>query len=470
MRGTALLVPLVTLAAAGTAEAQAYRLVSRTEAHVYHLRSFRGLDPQSPLLVPRRRLVQSLLAEGYELVTGQDLTLSANLRVFADFGMARGEPARLDGVRAEDADLLNAHVTYRLGGLQARLGRQVRWDSLDAFAMDGLHVRYVSPFKLGLEAYGGLSVKGASFLGSSVYQPDGIREIDVRRPATAENAPTRTEADDLEPVFGARLLLEDLAGFSGGLEYRRSFFIDSRSRVLLERAGAELRYQAPLAGLSASAAADVDLVILSLANLRAEVRYDGGLFSASAELARYTPVLAVDSIWYWFTRSPRDEASIRADLVPPGPVRAYARLTTTRFNAALNPEVELVNHLDAASSPVTSGGSLGGMLHLGAFRAAADLTFRRGGQGNSGWLDLTAGYAPADRPYTVDARFSYASVRDGLQPALTGSYTGLQLWGSYALAPTARISAVLEHNANPRDPADTKVFGVFELVVGGLSR
>jgi hypothetical protein len=470
MRGLAPLVALGALTLAGPVQAQAFRLVSRTEAHVYHLRSFRGLDAQSTLLVPRRRLVQSLLLDGYEMVTGQDLSLSANLRVFADFGMARGEPARLDGVRAEDADLLNAHVTYRAAGFQARLGRQVRWDSLDAFALDGLHLRYVSPFKLGLEAYGGLSVKGASFLGSSAYQPDGIREIDVRRPATPENAPSRPEADDLEPVVGGRLVLEDLHGFSGGLEYRRAFFLDERRRVSLERAGAELRYQAPQLGLSAVAAADVDLVLLSLANLRVEARHDGDLFAVSAELARYTPVLAVDSIWYWFTRSPRDEISLRGDYLPPGPARAYVRLNATRLNAALNPQLDLVNHLNAASSPLTAGGSMGGALLLGAFHAAADVTFRAGGQGGSVWLDLSAGYAPAGRPYSVDTRFSYANVRDGLQPALDGHFAGVQLWGGYALSPAARLSAVLEHNASPRDPADTKVFGVFELITGGLPR
>lgn len=440
------------------AQAQAFRVESETETQVYHLRTRRGTDPVNPEILPRRRIVESLWLDGFELITGQDLGFEASVRVFDDFGVSRQDAATIEGVRALDADLLYANLIYRAGGFEARLGRQVRWDALEGFSMDGLRVRYLSPFRVGAEAYAGLWVKGQSFLGSATFQPDGTREVGVR----TEFPETRLE--DLEPVFGGRVTVEDLAGVSGALEYRRSLIA---SKVSLERAAAEVRYQRPGLGLSAAASADVDLVLLQLANVRALVRYDLGLLAATAEVNRLSPILTLDSIWYWFTRSPRDEASVRADLVPPGPARAYLKLTGTRFNQDINPALDIAQYVPQASAPFSLGGSAGASFALGGWHAAADFTFRRGSLGNSGWLDVSGGYAPPSGEYSADARLSYAEVRDGLQPLLAGRFWGAQVWASWALSKAARVSAVLEQNFNPLDKSDTKVFAVFQLGAGG---
>ena len=172
---------LAALLLSGTASASAFQLEARTEAQVYQIRAWRDSSPDEPVLLPRRRIVQYLGLNGYELVTGQDMGFESSLRVFADFGLPRGEAARLDGLRSEDADLLYAFVRYGWNGIEGRLGRQVYGDVSDILAFDGLRVRYVSPLGIGAEVYGGLWVKGAGFLSSSVYQPDGTRESDARR-------------------------------------------------------------------------------------------------------------------------------------------------------------------------------------------------------------------------------------------------------------------------------------------------
>ena len=127
---------------------------------------------------------------------------------------------------------------YRAGGFEGRLGRQLYADVMDAMAFDGLKVRYMSALGLGAEVYGGLWVKGASFLGSAVYQLDGTRELDTRRLA-AGVAGADAVLRDLEPVIGAKLIARNIGGFSGALGYRRSY-VDGK--ITFERAAAELRY------------------------------------------------------------------------------------------------------------------------------------------------------------------------------------------------------------------------------------
>src|SRR5690349_19273274 len=116
---TALAAAMATLAALtawpGAAWAQAFRVESATQIQVYHLRTVQSDDPVHPTLLDRRRMVQSLWLEGFELITGQDLGLEANVRVFDDFGVSPTE-ASLDGVRARGADLLYANASYRIAG------------------------------------------------------------------------------------------------------------------------------------------------------------------------------------------------------------------------------------------------------------------------------------------------------------------------------------------------------------------
>lgn len=100
---------------------------------------------------------------------------------------------------------------------------------MDFMAFDGLRARYVHRLGVGAEAYGGLWVKGGSLLGSATFQPDGTRESDLARQAAASAA----NLSDLEPLYGAKLLLENLGGYSASVGHRKSLLA---GKTDLERA------------------------------------------------------------------------------------------------------------------------------------------------------------------------------------------------------------------------------------------
>src|SRR6185369_12388472 len=184
-RGIALAAALSLLPAA--ARAQAFRVESATQVQVYHLRTLASDDLLHPAVLDRRRMVESLWLEG-------------NVRVFDDFGVSPTE-STLDGVRARGADILYANAVFRAAGFEARAGRQVRWEAFDGFALDGVRLRYRTPWHVGLEAYGGLWVKGSSFLGSPTEQLDGTRSVGLRLPGLD---PANTDLGDLQPTYGGR--------------------------------------------------------------------------------------------------------------------------------------------------------------------------------------------------------------------------------------------------------------------------
>lgn len=448
---------LACLVPSGSAWAAAFQIEARTEAQAYEIRSYRESDPTHPVLLPRRRIVQYLGLDAYELVTGQDLGFESDLRLYEDFGMPRGEANRLNGLRSEDADLLYANVHYRTGGLELRLGRQLYVDVMDMMAFDGVKARYTLSSGIGAEAYAGLWVKAASFLGSSVYQLDGTREVDPR-PATAPGV--NPVLGDLEPLYGAKLFAQGFAGFSGALAYRHSFL---DGKVTYQRAAAELRYGRGK-GLNGFAGVDFDLLMLRLAQLRAELRYDGELFAVSGEVLRQAPVLSAESIWYYFATAPRDEANLRFDLFPVGPLRFYVRGTATRYNLEINTAVDPDIALDPAlQTSLTYGGSAGAALRLGRLRSALDVTYRRGPQERQLWIDATAGYVPEGGRFTLDGRISVANVNDGYNPYLRGTFFGAQAWASYLLSRAARVSFVLEENVNPTTLSEAKAFLLLDL-------
>ncbi len=451
---------LGTLLLATQASAAAVQVEARTEAQAYQIRAWRGTTPEDPVLLPRRRIVQYLGLNAFELVTGEDLGFESNLRVFADFGLPRGEAARIDGLKSEDADLLYAFARYGTGGFDARLGRQLYIDVMDIMAFDGLRLRYVSRLGLGAEVYGGLWVKGAGFLSSSVYQPDGTRESDDRRLA-AGVAGADPVLGAIEPVFGAKLLLEDVAGFGASVGYRRAMV---EGKTDLERASAEVRYGRGF-GLTAMAGADFDMLQRSLAQARGQVRYDATLFAVSAEALRFSPVFSADSIWYYFAFAPRDEARVRVDFFPPGPLRYYVQGIASLYHTNINGDSALADAVDdpAAPSSQNVGGAVGVAYQRGGFRSALDVTYRQGFGGSQLWGDLTAGYSFDRGRFTLDGRLSAAHVDDGFNPLLVGNFYGAQVWASRALGRAARLSLVLEQNVNPFTDWDTKAFFLFDL-------
>ena len=324
---------------------------ARTEAQIYQIRGYRDSDPDHPVLLPRRRIVQYLGVNGFELITGEDLAFETSMRVFADLGLPRGEAAKIDGVHAEEADLLYAYAKFRTGPLEAQLGRQTYLDVMDYMAFDGLRVRYLSKLGLGAEAFGGLWVKGGMLLGTSVYQPDGTRESDKRR--IALGAPnTNAHLDDIEPVYGAKLLVENVAGFSGSAGYRRAVL---GGKTDLERATGEMRYGRGR-GLNLTAGLDWDLISSRVAQVRALARWDEAKFAVSAEAIRTSPVLSAESIWYYFATAPRDELRLRGDYTPVGPFRYYLQGTASQYHTNINSTSDVANALRDQSLPTSLNG------------------------------------------------------------------------------------------------------------------
>jgi hypothetical protein len=235
-------------------------------------------------------------------------------------------------------------------------------------------------------------------------------------------------------------------------------------KVDLERAAAELRYGRGL-GFNAAAGAELDLFSAKLSQLRGTMRYDGDIFAVMAEVMRFSPVLSADSIWYYFAFAPRDEGRLRADWTPVGPFRFYGQLTVSRYNTAIGETRTLFPYVNdpAVTRPLVFGPTLGGAGRWRNFRTALDVSYRNGVGGQQTWVDLTGGYSPQFRPYSVDARLSYAWVNDPLNPYLRGSFWGAQLWASYAFSSAARLSAIVEENVNPFTRSETKLFLLFDL-------
>jgi hypothetical protein len=448
------------LLVAASAHASAFQIDLRTEAQAYQIRAYRESTPDAPVLLPRRRIVQYLGLNVFEIVTGEDFGFESSLRVYNDFGLPTSEARLIDGTKALGGELLYANLTYRKGNFDGQLGRQIYIDVMDILAFDGARLRYTLPFGLGVEAYGGLWVKGAQLLGSSVYQLDGTRESDARR--LALGAPSASpELDDLEPVFGGKVFLQNVYGLGLSVGYRRSMVA---GKVDLERAAVEVSYGSGR-GLSAGAGAEYDLFQPRISQLRATARWDTDFFALSGEVMRLSPVLSADSIWYYFATAPRDELRLRGDWTPVGSFRFYGALSLSKYNTELNNAINLslVQNAPGVPSSTVLGPSVGGAARFREFRAAADVTYRNGVGGSQIWLDLTGGWAPDSRPYTVDGRLSFANVTDPDNPLKRGSFWGAQLWTSFSMSPAARLSLMLEENVNPYARSETKLFFLFDL-------
>ncbi|MBX5484218.1 MAG: hypothetical protein IRZ16_20520 [Myxococcaceae bacterium] len=451
------------------ASAAAFNVEARTETQAYQIRAYRGTTPTDLTLLPRRRIVQYLGAEGYELVTGQDLGFEADLRVFSDFGVPHDEADRVDGLRTEDVDLMYANIRYRSGGFEGVLGRQYVQEVTELFAIDGARARYViRPLGLGAEAYAGLWVKATSLLASPNTQLDGTPDLEPG--AVARRAELEGFFEDqraIEPVFGARLLADNIegSGVSAAAGYRRSF---TSGKTTSERLGLNLQYGGGFGrpkGLSVVGAFEYDLMQERISTLRALARYDADLFAAQVEALRFAPTFSSWSIWYYFAAAPRDELRLRADYTPLGPLRYYVQLTASRYNLEINEALGLSNLVifGQEGNGMTWGAGGGANFLLDWFHANADVTWRNGWGGRQLWVDLNAGVARSGSRWSLDGRFSFASVRDQYNALLRGDFYGGQLWGSYRIARSARASVVLEENINPFTRSDTKVFFVIDL-------
>ncbi len=451
-----------------SASATAFQIDARTEAQVSSFRAWRQTDADNPIILPRRRLVQYLGLNGYEIIPKAPLGFESSIRVYADFGLPRGEAARIDGMRSEDADLLFANLFYRGTSLNVRVGRQLYTDVMDLMAFDGGWVRYIyrfsAGFGIGAEAYAGLWVKAGSVLGSSVYQPDGIRESDLRRVAAMEAQPYAA-LDDIAPVIGAKVSLVDLAGVSANVGFRQSWL---GGKTDIRRIGGDLKWSG-FFGITVMAGIDFDMLLSRVANARWLGRWDSDELSIQAEYIRASPVLSADSIFLYFAHAPRDGFRVRADYFPVGPLRLYVQGLVDLWGTPLNTDRSIV--LSVLNDPLTTdkpsnfsyGASAGAAARFGVFRVATDLTFKSGYGGRQIWFDLNGGYAPLMGNFSVEGRLSIANMTDSQNGLLKGTYSGLQVYASYVLTRASRINLVFEANFGPATRSDVKVFALYDL-------
>lgn len=445
-----------------TAGATAYQVEARTEAQVYGMRSYRGTDPSAPIILARRRLVQYLGLNAYEIVAKQPLGFESSLRVYADFGVSQSDAQLIDGMRSYDADLLYANVVYRGDRLNVRVGRQTYTDVMDITAFDGAYVRFLQPagpLRIGAEAYAGLWVKAGAPMSSTVYQPDGIRESDLRRVAS-QNAAPYGALDDIEPVIGAKVLMENLFGISASAGYRQSWL---SGKTDIQRLAAQLQYGRGR-GLNVLGALEYDLFMARVSNARAMARYDFSTVALTAEYLRVSPVLSADSIFLYFANAPRDGFRARVDITPVGLLRYYVQGVADLYHSPLNADFVATPSVDGfAASTVSLGGGGGIALRYGGVHAALDGTYKTGWGGNQAWVDLSGGWASTGQRFTIDGRFTYANIFDNLNPLLRGNYFGAQAWASYLFTRAARASLVVEQNFGNATKSDTKVFMLLDL-------
>ena len=447
------------------AQAAAYTLEARSEAQLYSFRSWRQGPYDRPTLVPRRRFVQYLGLNAYELVPGQPVGFESSMRVLVDFGLPQEEAARLDGMKPAEADLLYANIIYAGDIFTVKIGRQTYIDVMDFVAFDGALVRVSAPIadgllRLGGEIYLGLWVKGSSAIASSLYQPDGIRESDLRRVANYEVLPYGA-LDDIEPVFGLKLFAENFKGISLSGGFRQAWL---SGKTDIQRLAFEAKYASGF-GLQVMGAFEYDLILARISNARALARFDAGDFAISVEYGRVSPVLSADSIFLYFSHMPRDSGRARADLYIVGPFRFYGHAVMDGYHLNTREGTALYLAKDdpalAAGFSFGAGGGIG--FKLGPIKAGADVTFKTGYGGGQIWTDISAGWAPITLPVHADFRFTWANLGDQLNPLLKGNFFGLQLAGGFAFTRSARLSAAIEQNFNPFTKSDTKVFLLFDI-------
>jgi hypothetical protein len=464
------------LALPAAALAAAWDVASRTEAKFYSTPRL-GPVPGEYQWVQRQRLAQILDLAGFELVAGEDAGMSLVLRLDADFGVTQAEEQGLDDTARARLLLLGGRLWWKglfQGRVDVELGRVNALDPVTFFAFDGARVAVRPLHWLEVAAFGGLRVQGASWLGSSTFAPDGVRESDARRlgafpavacpplPPPAPGQPERPCADptldDPAPVFGGRVTVTGLPGgfmSSAHAEYRRTL---RAGGVIEERAGGGLRYQ--VGPVAADAAAQWDLYLARLAVLRAALRWAAlPWLSLSAEGGILRPLFSADSIFNVYDTSPWREARLRADLSPGGRLRLWAAgglawIEPTDFGRAAFGD-------RGGTAPEASGGA---SWAAGATALSADASWRSGVQGRL----LTAG-ARASRTFLgwlgLDLRAALVSARDPLVPAYDGTFLSGAAQLSGRLERRARVALLGEVSQGRFGRTDVRVQALLDLGV-----
>ncbi len=477
-----------------------YSVGARTEAQAYQFRTWTGRAWDDPGKLSRYRIVQYLDLGAFDLTTSRDaarIDFVSSLRLEHDFGLDSVDVDRLDIEGQPTLHLLYAYLQWKgaaNGYLDFRLGRQIRYDELEFFSFDGLDVHVHTPAYVGFGAFGGWQVKGTSVLGSHTFAPDGVRMTDRRRIAagvTTDLGANPADAiayeylDAPSPIFGGRVVLENVRNVNAQIVYRRAVSKTEGENVEalpeaaqgwqtdLEHAGAALgvrlfdRWQ--LYG-----SADHDLYRGRWAALRAGTRVDVIPYrlSLTAEAASWNPTFDADSIWLIFATGARDEYELRAD-ARIGDFLLYGGPLLTVYHLDLGETyAESIGIVRDGSSLLYGG--IGGFSTAPEipWRVGVDAMYRGGPTGERGhpdtlgrelWLNGVVGRNFRDR-YALDLRLSVANVSDPNAPGLSDVWSlGTALIGRIGLSEDASLTLVVEENVNRLVVSDLRGYAVLDV-------
>ena|GEM_PF-1000033 len=497
------LLALLLVAWSTEAQADAYVVDAQTQAEIYRIPSWSGRQADDPELIGRYRLIQSLNLGAYDLTSSRSrerLDFVAYIRLMDDFGFH--DAGLLDDARNPEVDLLFGYLQWTggLGGLlDARLGRQYRYDQLYFYTLDGLDVQVHTPAYVGVGLMAGWQVKSTSLGGSATFAPDGVRGSDRRRIADGFTTDLLSNpADEVaypyldapSPMFGARLELEGIRDVEAIVSWRKTISRTSAGdlsqlpedargwQTEVEHAGAGARVR--LFGWSwVYASADRDLYRDRWAALRAGLRAEpfAPTLAVTAEAARYNPTFSADSIWNLFATGARDEYELRAEWAPGGLFRFYGGPVFIVYHLDLSNE--FVNEAADAGTPINpqgkdllSGAYAGVSLRPGlVWRASLDASYLGGPPGQVGdlhylgrelWLNAVVG-----RDFrswiSADLRLSVANVSDPYQAGLQDLWSfGAAALGRMRFTDEISLLLILEENANRISRGDTRGYAVFD--------
>ncbi len=531
--------------AARTARAYDFSIHTRIIAQAYDLRSFRLSGPD--LWLGRRRYTQTLALDLIDIGDlaadrkkqrkhfGPTITFSSYMRVDHDFGdwtqgSVTSGTRKIDaidlvpelGASSLDLDLLYAYVDVRGladGAVDLRVGRQLRVDALDWFAMDGVTARIATPLHVAIEAFGGLRVRDASPLGSYQVELDGTSGADCReyieqfsglgKGNGSWQLIDRTQAltdhprvDDTGycpqreawmPTYGAAIETADLHGIYARVMYRRS---ESQSVGLLgapdrltPKYGTDLGYypnefgQAPTWGVdeervaatvrgtfdwddgraqaSPWIAARYSLLNGLLDQAEAGVRLRWHDYAIEPEVGYYVPTFDGDSIFNVFSIEPSTEARLAWTWMPrSGALRASASVWLREFRH----DDESQGTKTPADGDAAAGFTAAGEAHLGDGWIA-----RVDGFSDNGYGGLRSGGAAAVR-WKVNPRLDTTArgtvvyiATDSTSPNLRALTSAVQLGAGWQLADGVAVHGVLESAYDQYLRGDLRALAIVDL-------
>jgi hypothetical protein len=534
---------VATLAA--PARAYDFTVETRIIAQAYDLRSIRLAGPD--VWLGRRRYTQTLALDLTDLGDlaihrrktrrhfGPTVSFTSYLRVDHDFGNWT-EGRILSGARFLDAtdlvpelrasdlnlDLLYAYLEVKDladGAVDLRVGRQLRVDALDWFAMDGVTARVATPLHVAIEAYGGLRVRDSSPLGTYQVELDGTTGADCREYVEGFYSPgighgswqiiDRTQAlidqprfddtgycpqrDALMPTYGAAIETDGLRWLYARVAYRRS---ESKTVGLLgeptrldvnnqpdvglypnewnqappwgvneERIAGTVRANLDWDGGRTQASPYVsvryNILVALIDQAEAGVRLRWHEWYVEPQVTRFVPTFDGDSIWNVMGMLPQDEARLTAGWTPrDGRWRATASAWLRQF------------HHDDEGRTMPPGPSTGdnaiGFSATGQARIGERWVAQVDAYSDNGYGGLRSGGDAAVRwrkgRVTATGRGALVYVvTDSTVPNLKALTSALQLGGGWQLADGVAVHGVLESAYDIYMRGDLRALAVLDL-------